>query len=704
MRFLVYLSLLLGLASSALAYDEWQGFAEPFPIRDAVLVKGSLMLATDGGIRLRGPLDDFVYTSERGLETSVFYGISDIDGAVYAVSEYGLVAKFNGYSWNVINRSFLSRKSRVIPGMVVSAGNVLVIPFEDVLAFFDVTTKNSIISLERVGNVALSTHSPERVEIRGDSLFVATAAGAFVRTMDWDSLSADRRLSDPESWKKVETCVACRDSLHVMVGGRALSDSVLFRDGVSRIRWIFEDGEITYLVGSNEIFSYYGGELKDLTSYHLYKLGSVYEVQAVPGGGIVAASPSGWVAMSDGKGWSEPMTPYFGYGNSLESYAYRMKVLSIADDRTLLYHIWGMGLFAYDDLGASPRYTLMPSDGSCMDQYVDNYSVSVGTTVAPDNSGFLAGFSVEKGKYGLLYITKDGDVSCATGIGSTARSGPMVARKDGSDWVIYVSTRESFDPFAMGTLDIIRVKDPSANGGRLVGAERKTVPSLENRTPVDLAINEKDKVLWMVTTSGIGYMELDKDTIRRPVSMNGFLGAELTSLDLDPHGNLWVGSANQGAYRFEVRGDVFDTLSVTRYTTKDGLLTDNVSDVVVDKDLGMVWFAHENGITRYRRNDLRDATTFMTDSATAKVKVYPVPFRPLAIPYLTIDNISEGARVDIYNRGGSLIRSFAGKDIRGGKLEWNGCSKNGWLVAPGVYYYVVRTSKKTEKGKFIVIH
>ena len=92
----------------------------------------------------------------------------------------------------------------------------------------------------------------------------------------------------------------------------------------------------------------------------------------------------------------------------------------------------------------------------------------------------------------------------------------------------------------------------------------------------------------------------------------------------------------------------------------------------------------------------------MTDSSDAEIKVYPIPFNPHLQQFLTIDHISEGARVDIYNRGGSLIRSFAGDEVVGGRLEWDGKGKNGRFVTPGVYFYVVRTSSKVKKGKFII--
>ena len=60
--------------------------------------------------------------------------------------------------------------------------------------------------------------------------------------------------------------------------------------------------------------------------------------------------------------------------------------------------------------------------------------------------------------------------------------------------------------------------------------------------------------------------------------------------------------------------------------------------------------------------------------------------------------------MSIYNRGGALIRTFKGDDVLGGRLEWNGRDKNGKLVAPGVYYYVVNNGPKKKKGKFIIVH
>jgi len=704
-RFLAIL-ILIGCLCPSFAFDEWQGFAEPFPIKHASRVGDMVMLATEGGMRLRGYETDMLFTSEKGLETSSFYGVVEAQGCLYAVSEYGLIAKYEGDLWTVVNRSYLSRKVRVLPGKVVSAGSYIVIPFEDILAFFDTKTGRSLLQVTRIGDAFLSVYRPQDVAVRNDSLYVLTLKATYARKMDWENLSKDSRLVDPTLWTQVETDIFERDSLHVVVKGKSLTDSALFKNGVSRIRWNIDVGDVTYLVGPDAVFHYKDGKLTDLTAYPLFKLGAVYTMQPIPGGGLLAQSSDGRVAISEGTFWTEPVYLFDGRGSEWQAYTYRMKDLSLLDNDVMMAHIWGVGMLIFNELGRTPRYFVTAWENTCMDQIAENYVVAVGTTPAPDKSGFLTATvnNANDSTYGLIYITKDGDVSCASGIGSTKYVGPLVARQDGSDWVVYVSSRNSFDTFANGGVDVIRFKDPSQNGGRLVGATRTTVANIDDRTPVDVSLDEKDSVLWIVSTTTLSYMKLSEDTIYKPNSANGLSGAEYSSIDVDPHGNLWIGSVNQGAYRLAKKGSSLDTLSVEHYTTKNGMMSDGVLDVAVDKSMGMVWFAHENGVTRYRRNDLREAEANMTDSASTKVLAYPIPFRPKVHHFLTIDNIAENARVDIYNRGGSLIRSFIGNEILGGKLEWDGTGKNGRLVAPGVYYYVVRASSKKEKGKILVVH
>ena len=115
-------------------------------------------------------------------------------------------------------------------------------------------------------------------------------------------------------------------------------------------------------------------------------------------------------------------------------------------------------------------------------------------------------------------------------------------------------------------------------------------------------------------------------------------------------------------------------------------------------------YAHEKGVSFYQRNDLKDASKNMTDSATVEFRAYPIPYRPKVHARFTIDGIAENSVVSIYNRGGALIRAFRKDEVLGGKVEWYGTDGSNRLVAPGVYYYVVNSGSKVKKGKFIIIH
>lgn len=199
-------------------------------------------------------------------------------------------------------------------------------------------------------------------------------------------------------------------------------------------------------------------------------------------------------------------------------------------------------------------------------------------------------------------------------------------------------------------------------------------------------------------------MDEDRDTLIQPSSTKGLVGAEYTSVDRDVQGNIWLGTADQGVFRLSKRKKSKDTLAVERFATEQGLLSNKVRDLAIDPVLGMIWFAHDDGVTRYSRKDLRNAEKMMTSEAPAEVKAYPNPFRPKQGQLLIIDNISEDSFVSIYNRGGSLVKSFYDGDVLGGRAEWNGTDKTGKLVAPGVYHYIVRKGSKKKTGKIILIH
>ena len=660
---------LLLLTSTVLA-DEWKVFSQPSPVYSAIPYDSGYVLATGGGVQFSTPRIKRLWTSADGLGATAFMGVAQTDAKIYAVSEYGLVTSFDKKtsSWSIANRSYLNKKVQVVPGQVISKKNNLVVAFEDRLAFFDTDQSSFFLTIDKIGNTSLVTRSPQKISIKDDSLFVLLGTEVYGRKMNWANMEADVRLVDPTSWVKKKN----------------ISDAD------------------RYFESQKQDVS----KIERETLFNNYALDSVYEMTAVSGGGIVAATSNGWMAYSDGYNWLNSVPIWNGMGSYTGSYDNRMKVLSALDNGLLLAHVWGMGFFLFKDNGYTLFKTWTPQDeNSCLDEYLDDYTVAIGTTAAPDSSGFLVATSGQK-NYGLAYITKDGDISCLSEIGSSPIVGTLVAKTDAEtgEWLVYVSSREAFYVSLGGSLDVFRLPPPSKNGGRLLVSEKKNYATPGGKAPLDFVFDKDDNALWMVTVGSLAYMDEDRDTLVQPSSTKGLIGAEYTSMDRDVQGNIWLGTADQGVFRLSKRKKSKDTLAVERWTTEQGLLSSKVHDLAIDPIKGMIWFAHDGGVTRYSRKDLRNAEKMMTSEAPAEVKAYPNPFRPKQGQRLVIDNISEDSFVSVYNRGGALVKSFYDSDVLGGRAEWDGTDKTGKLVAPGVYHYVVRKGSKKKTGKIILIH
>lgn len=710
--FFVLVASVFAERNDAMLDDVWVDFADPYPIRSAVSLSEDVLLATDGGIRVRSPEKDILWASASGLGTSSFYGLVNCSLGLFAVSEFGIIANYD-YSkgeWNVLSRSFEKNGVRLIPDMAAVVENIMVLAFEDRIAFFDLVENAFILTLKHMGNSSLATLGLKGFEIRGDSLYVQLRNKLYVRNMDWRNVAKDLHLIDSDTWKELPKSQFIdfeKTTEKVVVHGKTINYPPLYSQGKSVVKWTIEVSEGAYLVGSDiVVYCSKNGECKDISKSETFGLDGAYELVETPIGGVVAASASGYLAYGNGRGWNEPIEARYGLGNMKDAYGKRMKVLSLLDNGQMFYHVWGYGFMFYSEWGKEMYAEFSSGEGGCMDEYLKNYTIAIGTSAAPDQSGFLSATATMSDGYGLVYLTKDGEMSCISHVGTSSVAGPIVARMDenGSDWKLYISTRELSDAYSQGGLDIFTIRSPKKNGGRLEILEKKHLEMVASKTPVDMAIDEKNKILWLVSVSDLAYMEFDQDTIKAPKSVKGLFGAEYSAVDVDVHGNVWLGSSQQGAFRLSRKGNSPDTLSTKHFTTIDGLLSNEIDDVAIDPVFGMAWFAHPKGVSRYRRADLRDASEYMTDSTETKVKSFPNPFRPLVHGKMCIDNISENSTVSIYNRGGKLVKFFRGEDVYGGRVLWDGKTNDGKYAAPGVYYYFVKSPSKKKKGKFILIH
>lgn len=745
MKFYTLLLIVFLTVAQAFAAESWLTFSKPFPVRSCIPYGGGILLATDGGIRYRAIDGDRVFHSEDGLEEAIFHAIVGYEERIYAISKFGLIAALDAQRnvWGVLNRSYVANKSRVLPDGAALADSIIVIAFEDRLAFFDLITKTSIATIDRIGEYNLSADNIQKLVVHGDSLYVNVGEQSYVREMDWYDVGGDAKLFDPLSWSKVKdpslvNGLVEKDSNLINIEGDIIDDpsytisatpidtievagnqEIIYDTTVVRkTRWIEKAQDKYFLVGDEAVFLYDPSlnSLTDLSLFNDFPLGEPYEVHAVPTGGVVVGTTEGGISYGGVAPWSDLSYPLPGIGSQSAAFDARIKSISVLPDGHTFFHIWGFGFFMFINWGLDQLFSVGLNSGACLDNYFEGryddlgnplqYVISVGSTPAPDSSGFLTTTSNGK-KYSINYFKTNGEVYCASQVGQTSMAGPLYATidEDGS-WLLYVGSRQGTAIAADGGLDIIRIPSPKNNGGELSGATIETSIPLES-TPVDMVYDSIGDRLWVITKSSLYYLdknEKDKDTLVSPKSTNGLRASEYSAIDVDIHGNLWLGTTDQGAYRLSLKNKSPDTLTVKSYNVKSGMLSNDVTDLSIDHTLGVVWFTHASGVSRYYNKNLKYSSKNMTDSAKADVYAYPVPFRPAVHNRFVIANIAEGASVSIYNRGGSLIRSFRKDDTLGGSVEWDGRGLDGNLVAPGVYYYVVKNSSKVKKGKFIIIH
>lgn len=715
--------------------NHFEAYAEPFPIHHAALFDGKLFLATDGGIRSVDQSGrSLVYTSSHGLGATSFASLVASGNALYGISAKGIICRLSkGGKATEINRSFENVGSVAENGLAVFAKKYIVIAFNDKLAIFDTEKESYLVSLSKLGTVSLDATSPTALLISNDSLFVALNGSVYYRQMDWDNLDKDRRLVDPTSWNLLKNGTqvrsmaivngqlqtrmsagsfflkngrlfsAAEDTSKIVLNGEKVFLEKLYSKGLSRVKYVFEFDGRYFLVGTRFVGYGDAASVSEFTKYGKYELGGTYEVTALPNGGVVAAGLNGKISFYSNGSFSKPQASYGHGSNKDDGPGHLMKTLAVLPSGEMLYALWGIGLFIYKNADFSKNVIpILATDGTCIDNYLENFMTPISATAAPDGTGFLVSYRANK-SYGIAYINLSGDVFCASNVGTSEVSGTIVARPmHGNLFETFVAVNTGHFLVNNGYVDRFVLRSPQI-GGSLQVEEKVQLKTPEHGYPIDLAF-APDSALWVATYFKVGYWK-SGDSILAPARVSQFSGTAYSSIAVDPQGNVWVGSTLDGLYHLSRKKNSNDTLSAVHYRTRDGLLCDNVYDLALDSVSGTLWMAQNIGMTSLTRNDLRSANGFMTDSAESKVKVYPNPFRPKMHSKVVFDFVAENARVSIYNAGGRLVASFANEDLVGGRVEWDGRDGSGNLVAPGVYTYVILQKGKSEKqGRLIIAH
>lgn len=118
-----------------------------------------------------------------------------------------------------------------------------------------------------------------------------------------------------------------------------------------------------------------------------------------------------------------------------------------------------------------------------------------------------------------------------------------------------------------------------------------------NNAPTSISrtiIQDRKGDIWMATFLGV--FRYDGKTFSNVTK--GISSARFFSLLEDRQGNLWFGSIGSGVYRYNGK-------SFQNFTTKDGLLNNEVGSIYEDKS-GNLWFGVSGGASRYDGKSFRN--------------------------------------------------------------------------------------------------
>lgn len=167
----------------------------------------------------------------------------------------------------------------------------------------------------------------------------------------------------------------------------------------------------------------------------------------------------------------------------------------------------------------------------------------------------------------------------------------------------------------------------------------------------------------------------------------------ITDIEVDGSNNKWVATATSGVFYFSPNGQ--ETL--LRFTKDNSPLpSNNVLDIAIDPQSGVVYFATANGLVSYN-----GSATAPSDNLQA-VRAFPNPVRPGFNGNVTIDGLMARSNVKITDLNGNLVFEQVSE---GGSILWDTTAFGRYRVASGVYFVMVTSSDalETKIAKVMII-
>ncbi len=295
-----------------------------------------------------------------------------------------------------------------------------------------------------------------------------------------------------------------------------------------------------------------------------------------------------------------------------------------------------------------------------------------------------------------------------TNLGTTTALGRIIVDSSGLKWIVVVNRMDLRLTTGVLVLDTGETPtDPADDqcqyfGGR--GAAGRGLPSVH----INAIVEDASGRIWVGTDEGPAYfisstLAATDATVQAtwPVwtvaSQSSYMlrGLEISTIALDPAGQLWFGT-NEGVY--VVRDAHGFELGEHFASHNTPLFSDRVNAIAVDENTGLIFIATDKGLVSYQSNAIGPA------AAVQNLFVYPNPVTITneQAPEIFIEGLVAATDIKILAIHGEEVAGFS---ARGGKAVWDGRDHSGALVPSGLYLVVAigNNGEGVAYGKISVI-
>lgn len=182
---------------------------------------------------------------------------------------------------------------------------------------------------------------------------------------------------------------------------------------------------------------------------------------------------------------------------------------------------------------------------------------------------------------------------------------------------------------------------------------------------VNIMVEDKDKNIWIGTASGLNIYNRDKDNFSTVSALQKSTSFCVTTLLLDDHDNLWVGSYGRGLFIYNIKSK--KVISFTTDKQDTNTISSNVITGIVKDRKHRIWIGTRNGLNLYNDKTKTFRHLFHNDQD-------PLSLTQNSINALSTDKegnvwvatIGEGLNQLVEHNGRFTFKTFTATDKPGG--------------------------------------